>query len=139
MMLPSGAIVTPVPPSPGADPELEDADPLDPPDELPELLEAPELPPLPVPPLLLEPPLLPLAPPLPDPDVEPPLLEPSSPVVVLLEEHPNRTARHNKAALFDNIMVNPRFLGSRRRSLANTAKGPRKATRSRSVLTLCAY
>jgi hypothetical protein len=114
VMLPSGEIVTPVPPSP-VDPELEDA-PLEPPDDPPDPLELPPEPLLLPPPLLDPPPLLLLCPPeLPDEDEPSPRGMP--PGEVPPPEHPSATARHDSRAIFDSFMTNSRLLvGARQRT-----------------------
>ena len=121
MMLPSGAIDTPVPPSPTL-PELD----VEPPDPAPPLL--PEPPPLP-PPLLPElPPLAPeLLPPelelseLPDePDEFPPV--PSLPWVLPDDEQPTNSTRQTQGATFVSFMANSNS------SLMRTGLRPRMAS-----------
>jgi hypothetical protein len=108
MMLPSGAIVTPVPPSLMGPPELDDAVPPDDPDET--LLPLLDMPPPPLPPELAPladaPPLPfppePELPPLPDElELPPGTGAPCGP----LEEQPRTTVRDAKAAVVVNFMA----------------------------------
>ena len=103
-MLPSGAMVTPVPPSPWL-PEL-DIEPLDELDEPPPLLllfETP--PPLPEPPPLVELPLPPLPPELLPPDELEPMPVPWPPCVLVFEAQPRTTVRDAKATIVVIFMV----------------------------------
>ncbi len=105
VMLPSGAMVTPVPPS--SPPELDVDVPDDPedPEDAPLLLDAP--PPLLVPelPPLLSEPLLPPDPELPLPEEFEPLPLTSGPEVVFPDEQPMTTARLTNAAIVVSFMV----------------------------------
>jgi len=102
VMLPSGPMITPVPPSPTL-PELDVEPPDEPPDEPPLPLEVPLL--LGEPPLLPDPPpllLVPELPPLPD---EPELVLPWFPCVLPLDEQPRTTVSDTKAAIVVIFMV----------------------------------
>jgi|SRR5580698_1305714 hypothetical protein len=102
-MAPSGAMVTPVPPSSPPELDVDVPDPEDPEDA--PLLDAP--PPLPLVPEL--PPLLSEPPPPPDPEPLPPEefkpLPLTSGPVVLLDEQPMTTARLTNAAIVVSFMV----------------------------------